>query len=129
VAAVIRNASGNILVAKRNPRLSNGGKWEFPGGKLGVDEIPEECLKREILEELGIEIEVKTVFHVVNSVVPDKSILLIAYNCRFRKGEFTLSDHDEIRWLSPAEILNLNLSEPDIPVARKLIAEAGESKK
>ena len=55
VTAAVIERNGKILIAKRKRSQKLGGKWEFPGGKLEPGETPEECLKRELLEELGIE--------------------------------------------------------------------------
>jgi 8-oxo-dGTP diphosphatase len=120
LAALIKNDRGEFLIAKRKPMLSNGGKWEFPGGKLLTGEIPEECLKREIKEELGIEITVKDPFQIVNQHLSERSILLISYLCEYVGGQIVLKDHDRIEWIKPDLIINYDLSEPDKPIASKL---------
>jgi 8-oxo-dGTP diphosphatase len=123
LAAIIRNEKNEILIARRKPHLSNGGLWEFPGGKLHQDEKPEECLKREINEELGIDVDVGSVYHIVNHKKQGRAILLMAYTCDLIGGKLDLIDHDEAKWAESSELLNYNYSEPDIPVAKKLIRE------
>jgi len=123
LAAIIRNASGQILLAQRKPGQSNALKWEFPGGKLKAEESPEACLRREINEELGIEIEVEHPFAIVNYAYPDRQILLLGYLCRYIKGEMRLQDHTEVRWIGVSELLNYDLSPADVPIAQKLVKE------
>lgn len=120
LAALIKNDKEEYLIAKRKAILSNGGKWEFPGGKLLAGEVLEECLKREIKEELGIEIIVKDPFQIVNQQFQERSILLISYLCEYVSGEIFLKDHDRIEWIKPDLIINYDLSEPDKPIASKL---------
>lgn len=120
LAALIKNKKGEVLLARRKAVLSNGGKWEFPGGKLLVGESPEQCLAREIKEEMGIDIEVLNPFHIVNHSTQGKSILLIAYLCDYNGGEITLRDHDQIVWAKHEQAIKYDLSEPDKPIAEKL---------
>jgi 8-oxo-dGTP diphosphatase len=120
LAALIENRNGEFLIAKRKSDFSNGGKWEFPGGKLKLSETPEECLRREIKEELGIDIIVQNPFHIINQLYLDKSILLIAFMCQHKGGELRLKDHDQINWVEPNILLDYELSEPDKPVAQRL---------
>jgi 8-oxo-dGTP diphosphatase len=120
LAALIKNENDEFLIAKRKSALSNGGKWEFPGGKLRFSEAPEECLRREINEELGIDIIVRIPFQIVNQSYPDKSILLIAYLCSYEGGELKLKDHDQAKWIRPSFLMDHELSEPDKPIALQL---------
>lgn len=120
LAAIIRDEAGRVLAARRKPHLSNGGKWEFPGGKLFSGESPEQCLAREIREEMGIEIEVLEPFHLVNFSYPEKSILLIGYVCRFAGGNWHLTDHDQIRWVEKNSLGEYDFSAADLPIVEKL---------
>lgn len=120
LAALIKNKQGEFLIARRKTALSNGGKWEFPGGKLLAGETPEECLAREIKEEMGIDIDVLNPFHIVNHSSQTKSILLIAYTCNYNGGKIALRDHDQIAWVEPAQAIKYHLSEADKPIAEKL---------
>lgn len=120
LAAIIRDESGRVLVARRKIHLSNGGKWEFPGGKLFPGESPEQCLAREIREEMGIEIEVLEPFHLVNFTYPEKSILLIGYICRVTGGNWHLTDHDQICWVEKGSLREYDFSAADLPIVEKL---------
>ncbi len=124
LAGLIFNAQGEVLLARRRPELSNGGKWEFPGGKLQGNESPEACLIREIREELGLAIDVLRPFVVVNHPLEEGNLLLLAYLCRHCGGRLKLTDHDRVLWVKPEQVSRYPLSEADVPVAEKL---AGES--
>ncbi|RMF60049.1 MAG: 8-oxo-dGTP diphosphatase MutT [Calditrichaeota bacterium] len=121
VAAIIFNTEKQVLIARRKSTLSNGGKWEFPGGKLHPGEEPEKCIQREIQEELGIRIVAENIFYAVNKIYPTFNLLLLAYHCRYVSGQVQLKDHDEICWVPVSRLLEYDLSEADIEVAKKLM--------
>jgi 8-oxo-dGTP diphosphatase len=120
LAAIIQNDQQQILIARRKPELKNGGKWEFPGGKLMPGESPEDCLRREINEEMGIGIKVKDPFHLVNFSNSQVSILLISYLCEFLGGNWELMDHDRVLWVERANLPEYDFSDADIPIMHKL---------
>lgn len=120
LAGIIQNDQGYILIARRKPELNNAGKWEFPGGKLLVGESPDDCLKREIKEEMGIDIAVKSPFHLVNFSYEEKAILLIGYFCEFLGGQWKLLDHDQVLWVERENLVEYDFSAADIPIVRKL---------
>ncbi|HQU71474.1 MAG TPA: (deoxy)nucleoside triphosphate pyrophosphohydrolase [Calditrichia bacterium] len=120
LAALIRNETGAYLLARRKSTLANGGKWEFPGGKLRGDETPEEGLRREIREELGIGVEVLGPRHLVRHRYPHLHILLIGYACRWVEGDLKPVDHDQIAWVMPGEMTDYELSAADIALAHYL---------
>ena len=122
LAALIKNDDGEILLAKRREDLSNGGMWEFPGGKLHVDESPETGLIREIREELGVDIEVNFPFHIVSQRDGERVILLMSYWCKLISGQFHLLDHTEIRWVQPEQMPALQFSPADVDIVRKLLS-------
>ena len=74
VAAVIQNEEGKILIAQRNLKKSQGGLWEFPGGKIEPNETKEEAIIREIKEEMDIDIEAKKFIGQKVFNYPDKEI-------------------------------------------------------
>ncbi|WP_136809596.1 NUDIX domain-containing protein [Desulfosediminicola flagellatus] len=121
VTAAIIEKDGLILAAKRKEGLHLAGYWEFPGGKLEDGEQPEECLQRELKEELGIDSVItaylgESIFH-----YHGKSIRLLGYLTTHTGGEFTLTDHDEIRWLPPTELNSLTWAPADIPLIDELL--------
>ncbi len=86
-AAITRRDDGRILIAQRPTDGMLGGLWEFPGGKRELGESLEACLKREIREELGIEIAVEHQVGVVKHAYTHLRITLYAFVCRYINGE------------------------------------------
>lgn len=123
LAAIISNAQNEILIAQRKPGLGNAGKWEFPGGKIKIGESPEAGLKREIMEELGAEIEIIRPYHIVNYTIDQRSILLIAYLATLRDEIRYLNDHSVIQWVKITRLLTFDLAEADIPIAQRMMRD------
>ncbi|MDC3134271.1 8-oxo-dGTP diphosphatase MutT [Bacteroidota bacterium] len=118
-AAIIRN-NNKTLIARRGPNKHLGGYWEFPGGKIENGETPEECLVREIKEELGVSINVIEFFMDNTHHYPNKSILLKAYFCDLISGSFELTDHDKIEWIERSEFKDFKFAPADIPIINSL---------
>ena len=110
VTAAIIFKDDRILIAKR------GDKWEFPGGKLEENESLEECIKREIKEELNIEISDIKNF----GVEKENNIELHVFTANFKKGRIKLNFHKEIKWVDANEILNYDFLDLDKKVAQKI---------
>jgi A/G-specific adenine glycosylase len=102
--AVIWNEQGQILIDKRQESGLMAGLWEFPGGKIEERETITECIKREIKEELDLEIEVKEHLITINHVYPEFSLTLVVHQCRYLEGEPKPLECSEIRWVSVAEL-------------------------
>jgi 8-oxo-dGTP diphosphatase len=112
-----------IFICRRKPTKSLGGYWEFPGGKLEKEEKEEACLKRELQEELGMDVEVVSFFK--NSVhnYGNFKIELIAYTCNFISSSFTLTDHDAFEWIETKDLMKWNLAPADVPIAEALMKQ------
>ena len=97
-------------------------KWEFPGGKVEEDENLETCLRREIKEELGVEIKVneRLPFN-IHSYSDDNLINLIPFRCSLQTFEIDLKEHQKIEWLLLPELDKLDWAEADIPIVQKYI--------
>lgn len=106
--AVIWNQQQQILIDKRRPEGLLGGLWEFPGGKIEAGETVEECIKREIQEELGIEIEVGDRLITINHTYSHFHVTLYVHHCRHLAGIPQAIESDEIRWVTLAEIDSFN---------------------
>lgn len=121
VAAAIIEQDGKFLIAKRKAGGVMGGKWEFPGGKIEHDESLEDGLKREIKEELDADIEIEDFFddHVYH--YEDGMIKFVAYTAKCSRGNFNLSEHDEVRWISDRELGNFDFVGNDRQAIRKLL--------
>ena len=120
VAAIIKNGEGKILITQRNLKKSQGGLWEFPGGKIEKGETREEAIIREIKEELTIEINVESYLGEKVFEYPEKSINLIALNCRVKSGNIYLTEHEEARWVEKAELNSFEFAPADIFIVKKL---------
>ena len=120
VAAIIKNCKGKILRTQRNLKKSQGGLWEFPGGKIEKGETREEAIIREIKEELTIEINVESYLGEKVFEYPEKSINLIALNCRVKSGNIYLTEHEEARWVEKAELNSFEFAPADIFIVKKL---------
>jgi A/G-specific adenine glycosylase len=102
--AVIWNEQGQILIDRRRPEGLLGGLWEFPGGKIQLGETVEECIKREILEELAIEIEVGDRLISIDHAYSHFRVTLTVHHCRYLTGIPQPLECDEIRWVTLDEI-------------------------
>lgn len=119
-AGIIRNQE-RILLTQRKEDTDQGLKWEFPGGKLEFGETPEQCLVREIKEELDIEIAISRLFQVVSHTDGDRQIILLCYLCDFTKGYISPKECHDYRWVEKKDLLTHDLAPADIPVARQLM--------
>ena len=124
VAGVIINEK-KILCAQRSKNNLNyiSKKFEFPGGKIEKFETDEQCLKREILEELSLEIEINDFYMLVNHIYPDFKLNMKVYLCSSKSRDVILKEHISCKWLSLEKISNLNWAEADLPVVRKLLID------
>jgi 8-oxo-dGTP diphosphatase len=96
-------------------------KWEFPGGKLEDNESEIDCIKREIKEELNIEIDV--ISQLSNSVFDYETfkINLIPFIANYVSGEIILSEHKDYKLLDKSELLNLDWAEADLPIVEEFL--------
>ena len=95
-------------------------KYEFPGGKIEDYENDEEALKREILEELSIEIDNIEFFETVFYEYPDFKLTMECYKCTTRSRNLKLSEHINYKWLEKQELNSLDWAEADLPIVKKL---------
>ena len=103
VAALIWRGD-KFMICQRPAHKSRGLLWEFVGGKTEPGESMEEALIRECREELAIEVQVGDIFTQVIHEYPDILIRLTLFNCTIGEGEPTLLEHNDLRWITPAEI-------------------------
>lgn len=102
--AVIWNQQGQILIDKRRKQGLHGGFWEFPGGKIEPGETIAACIKREIMEELGIVIEVGESLMTIEHDYTKFTVTLCVHNCYYVSGEPQTLESDEIRWVTLDEL-------------------------
>ena len=116
--AIIEDRDGNVLATQRSPTMSLPLKWEFPGGKVEPNETPEQAIMREIMEELNIEIEIKSRLEEVIHEYPTFNITLIPFICNYIAGELKLYEHNQFLWLSPDTLLDLDWAAADVPIVK-----------
>ncbi|NLC69825.1 MAG: (deoxy)nucleoside triphosphate pyrophosphohydrolase [Desulfuromonadaceae bacterium] len=120
VTAAILRKDGRILITRRPEGKPHGGFWEFPGGKLEEHESPEECLQREIVEELSLEIDIRGIFEVVHHRYDWGPVLILAYDCLPRGTAIRNLGVAEHRWVSLEELPGYPLLPADVPIVNKL---------
>lgn len=120
-AIIIRH--DKILCLQRNTHkysyLSH--KFEFPGGKIEPGESKEVALRRELREELEIDIEIESDFLTIRHSYPDFRITLHTFICRALQNKFTLTEHISYQWLTSADLETLDWAEADLPIVTKLM--------
>ena len=116
VTAAVIEREGRYLLARRRPGKTLAGTWEFPGGKVEDGEAPAACLKREILEEMNLDIEVGELLGITEHQYDFTRIRLIVFRARIVGGEMRLTDHDEAGWFTPQEMRTMDLAPADVPI-------------
>ena len=101
---VIQNEQKQILIDRRLPEGIMGGLWEFPGGKIEPGETVEDCIKREIWEEIGIEIAVGNHLITIEHVYAHLRVTLTVHHCHHLTGIAQPIECDEIRWVTLDEM-------------------------
>ena len=114
-AGVIRKKN-KILIGRRAPHERASGLWEFPGGKMEQGETPEECLKRELMEELGIKADIGTLFTKYEYKYPNVTYQLYFYFVDNFSGKLKYSAHDKLEWVSIDEFTKYDFLPGDQPV-------------
>ena len=120
VSAALISRGGKLLITRRPPKAHLGGLWEFPGGKREPDETFEQCLVREIHEELGVEITVGKLFESVTHAYPEKTVHLKFFVCRLLDGEPQPLGCKAVKWISAAELDNYQFPAADARLLLKL---------
>jgi mutator protein MutT len=120
VAAALTIEYGKYLVTQRKKDSSHGLLWEFPGGKMKEGEDPREALRRELKEELDVEVEVGRLFDAVFYCYPEFPILLLVYRCRVEKGSPKPIECHDLRWVTLKELEALAMPPADDPIRKHL---------
>lgn len=93
----------------------------MPGGKIEVGETPQECLERELIEELGMTVKVGALYMESLFQYPEKTILLKAYLCELISEDVVLTAHDKIEWIDVVDYSNYQFAPADIPIIESLL--------
>jgi 8-oxo-dGTP diphosphatase len=123
VSAAIIVENRKILCVQRNKGKYDyiSYKYEFPGGKLEEGENEEDALKREIAEELNLEIDVAEKFLVVKHEYLDFNLTMHSYLCKANTEKLVLKEHIDAKWLNKNELIELDWAAADLPIVSKLI--------
>ena len=119
VVGVIINHKNQVLIAKRASHQHQGNKWEFPGGKVENNETPQDALKRELKEELGIELQVAKYLINISHQYADKTVHLEVFEVRDWQGDAQGREGQPIRWVD-----KVALNQYEFPTANTEILSA-----
>lgn len=109
------------MITKRKKDDPLKGKWEFPGGKLEYGETPEQCLRREIKEELDIDVDVGEFIGESIYQYNHGAIQLLAYRAYWITGEIALLAHEDYEWVNIGNLHEYDLAPADIPIAEEIM--------
>ncbi|WP_197482095.1 (deoxy)nucleoside triphosphate pyrophosphohydrolase [Polaribacter atrinae] len=121
VTCAIINFDDKILAVQRSETMKLPFKWEFAGGKIEVGESEIDCIKREIFEELNIQIEVKERLTPVVHQYPNFKIKLIPYTALYVSGDLKLREHCDFVLANKNELINLDWAEADLPILKEFV--------
>ena len=123
VTAAVIIREGKILCVQRGENKLEyiSKKWEFPGGKVESGEDLYSTIKREILEELKLQISVREFLIQVNHEYPDFKLKMDTFICEIDRGEPILTEHIDFKWLLKDEMAALDWAAADVPIVEKLL--------
>ncbi len=117
-AVIIQN--NKVLAVQRGPEMKMAGKWEFPGGKLEPGETASQCIVREILEELAMNIQVEEEWPSTSHQYTDFKIELIPLRCEADQTSPILKEHQDFQWLDSESLFWVDWADADIPIRDKV---------
>lgn len=121
VTCAIIRFDERILAVQRSESMSLPLKWEFPGGKIEPNESQEECIKREIREEISIEIDIVQRLNPTTHNYPTFSIDLIPFLANHTLGEIALKEHKRYLLLNKEELSQLDWADADLPIMQEIL--------
>ena len=117
-ACAMIDADGRVLICKRPQGKQLAGLWEFPGGKVEAGETPEECLIRELNEELGINVTAACLapFVFTSHAYESFHLLMPLYLCRRWDGFVSAREHEALAWVRPEKLSDYPMPPADVPL-------------
>lgn len=120
VAGLLRDGQ-RVLLTRRRPDQSLPDLWELPGGKVEPEETPEQALRRELREEIGVTVEVGRIWDVLSYRYPEFDLLMLVYPCRIVAGEVTPLEVAAAEWSPVSELGRYELLPADRPLVERLL--------
>ena len=114
---------GKLLIAKRHEHDTLGGHWEFPGGKREPGESIEDCLVREVEEELAVQIRPVRQLRVTEHRYPERNLRLYFYLCAWEKGTPQTIDCAETAWILPQDLASYQFPPADRDIIDELMKQ------
>ncbi len=124
VAAALLFRNGKLLITQRYAQAHLGGLWEFPGGKREPNETFEQCLARELLEELGIEVRVGELIESLTHSYPEKTVHLKFFRCFWQKHEPRPLGCPAFKWVTCEELVKHEFPAADAQLLKRLVVDA-----
>lgn len=112
-----------ILVTQRSEKMKLPLKWEFPGGKIEENETAEQCILREIKEELNLEIDILKRLSSSPYDYGTFKINLIPFIAKYQNGVIKLAEHKDFKWIEAKELLSLDWAPADIPILNEFLKD------
>ncbi|GEM64149.1 NUDIX hydrolase [Sphingobacterium faecium NBRC 15299] len=122
VTCAIIEHNNKVLICQRSAKMKLPMKWEFPGGKIELDESQEDCLKREIKEELGMTISPVRTLTAVEYQYPEFAICLYPFICKWESGAILATEHRQAIWVEPSKLINYDWADADRPIVREYLS-------
>ncbi|MDH3977046.1 MAG: 8-oxo-dGTP diphosphatase MutT [Gammaproteobacteria bacterium] len=123
-AGILNAADGRVLITRRPEGKDQAGWWEFPGGKIDVNESPLEALKRELNEELGVTVETAVPFMRFLHKYPERQVTLHIFSVGRYTGDPEGCEGQQLRWEKVDALMQAGLLPADLPIVEKLLATA-----
>lgn len=112
-----------VLIGKRKAQDRFGGKWEFPGGKVEEGELPEDCLIRELKEELNIDVTSFKDYYSYVYRAKNLTLIIHAFIVNNYIGNMKNYEHDKLNWIKPQDFAEYDILDGDMPIMKKLLVE------
>ncbi|MFO6423306.1 8-oxo-dGTP diphosphatase MutT [Motilimonas sp. KMU-193] len=122
-AGIIINSNQQVLISRRLAHQHQGGKWEFPGGKVESGETPEQALIRELEEEVALSIKHASHYQSISFDYPDKQVLLDFMLSQEFTGEAAGLEGQEVKWVAISELDQYTFPDANQPIVAKLMAD------
>ena len=124
VSAAVLQRNGKIYIQQRPQKGLMGGLWEFPGGKLEKDESPEDCLEREIKEELGVQVTIKQKILTIKHSYTQFRVTLHVFTCGLKSGRINATSCDQWKWVSLKKINQYPFPAANVKILKYLMADS-----